>query len=144
MSRARDPLDFVDKCYSKNKFIVAYNYRIEVVGSEEFWPNSGHGKLLSPLPKAMPDRSRKARRDREFEPKKSKTKLSHHGRDIHCGICKSSGHNKRTSPLKSNVSGVYGLVVCSVEWVLVVGSNVDRFLVAAGGGWLLWLVMIKG
>ena len=85
-SRARDPFDFVDKCYSKDKFIATYSYPIEVVGSEEFWPNSGCGELLPPLPKAMPGRPRKARRKRKFEPKKSKTKLSRHGRDMHCGI----------------------------------------------------------
>ncbi|PWA84803.1 hypothetical protein CTI12_AA156310 [Artemisia annua] len=101
-SRARDPFEFVDKCYSKDKFIAAYSYPIEVVGSEEFWPNSGRGELLPPLPKAMPGRPRKARRKRKFEPKKSKTKLSRHGRDMHCGICKSSEHNKRTCSLKGD------------------------------------------
>ncbi|GJZ74802.1 elongation factor G, III-V domain-containing protein [Tanacetum coccineum] len=95
-SRARDPFDFVDKYYSKDKFIAAYSYPIEVVGSEEFWPNSGRGDLLPPLPKVMPGRPRKARRKWKFEPKKSKTKLSRHGRDMHCGICKSSEHNKRS------------------------------------------------
>ncbi|PWA36363.1 hypothetical protein CTI12_AA600710 [Artemisia annua] len=86
----------------QDKFIVAYIYPIEVVGSEEFWPNSGRGELLPPLPKAMPGRPRKARRKRKFEPKKSKTKLSRHGRDMHCGICKSSEHNKRTCSLKGD------------------------------------------
>ncbi|PWA58681.1 hypothetical protein CTI12_AA293930 [Artemisia annua] len=84
-----------------------FNYPIEVVESEEFWPNSGHGDLLPPLPKAMPGRPRKARRKRKFEPKKSKTKLSRHGRDMHCGICKSSKHNKRTCSLKGDAPVAY-------------------------------------
>ena len=36
---------------------------------------------------------------RKNEPKKSKTKLSRHGRDIHCGICNSVGHNYKTCPV---------------------------------------------
>ncbi|GJS26969.1 elongation factor G, III-V domain-containing protein [Tanacetum coccineum] len=95
-SRAKDPYDYVDKCYSKEKYLAAYGHPIEVVGSEEFWPHSRGGELLPPLPKAMPGRPKKARRRRKYEPKKSKTKLSRHGRDMHCGNCKSSTHTKRT------------------------------------------------
>ncbi|GKC54269.1 elongation factor G, III-V domain-containing protein, partial [Tanacetum coccineum] len=69
---------------------------IRIVGSEEFWPNSGRGEQVPPLPKAMSGRPRKARMKRKYEPKKSKTKLSHHGRDIHCGICSAVGHNYKT------------------------------------------------
>nr|GEX55512.1 protein NRT1/ PTR FAMILY 4.6-like [Tanacetum cinerariifolium] len=52
-SRARDPLDYFDNCYSKDRFVAAYSYPVEVMGSEEFWPNSGLGELLPPLPKSM-------------------------------------------------------------------------------------------
>ncbi|GKG37413.1 hypothetical protein Tco_0447586, partial [Tanacetum coccineum] len=44
----------------------------------------------------MLGRPRKARMKRKYEPKKSKTKLSHHERDIYYGICKSVGHNYKT------------------------------------------------
>ncbi|GKC21438.1 elongation factor G, III-V domain-containing protein [Tanacetum coccineum] len=53
-SRAKDPYDYVDKCYSKENHLAAYGHPIEVVGSEEFWPHSLGGELLPPLPKAMP------------------------------------------------------------------------------------------
>nr|GFA56563.1 hypothetical protein CTI12_AA001210 [Tanacetum cinerariifolium] len=36
---------------------------------------------------------------RKYKPKKSKTKLSRHGRDIPCGICSSVGHNYKTCPV---------------------------------------------
>ena len=98
-SRGKDPFDYLHACYSKDKFIAAYNNPIQVVGSEEFWPNSGRGELIPPLPKAMPGRPRKARMKRKNEPKKSNTKLSRHGRDIHCGICNSVGHNYKTCPV---------------------------------------------
>ena len=76
--------------------MATYGHPIKVVGSEEFWSDSGGGELLPPLPKAMPGRPKKTTRRRKYEPKKSKAKLSHHGRDMHCGICKSSTHTKRT------------------------------------------------
>ncbi|GKC76932.1 hypothetical protein Tco_1127706 [Tanacetum coccineum] len=95
-SRAKDPYDYVDKCYSKEKYLAAYGHPIEVVGSEEFWPHIRGGELLPPLPKAMPGRPKKARRRRKYEPKKLKTKLSRHRRDMHCENCKSSTHTKRT------------------------------------------------
>ncbi|GJV46270.1 hypothetical protein Tco_1430806 [Tanacetum coccineum] len=95
-SRGKDSFNYLHTCYSKDKFIAAYNNPIQVVGSEEFWPNSGHGELVPPLPKAMPGRPRKARMKRKYEPKKSKIKLSRHGRDIHCGICKLVCRNYKT------------------------------------------------
>ncbi|GKB82747.1 elongation factor G, III-V domain-containing protein [Tanacetum coccineum] len=98
-SRGKDPFDYLHVCYSKDKFIAAYNNPVQVVGSEEFWPNSGRGELVPPLPKAMTGRPRKARMKRKYEPKKSKTKLSRHGRDIHCGICSAVGHNYKTCPV---------------------------------------------
>ncbi|GJY66169.1 transposon protein, mutator sub-class [Tanacetum coccineum] len=88
--------NYLHACYSKDKFIATYNNPIQVVRSEEFWPNSGRGELVPPLPKAMLGRPRKARMKRKYEPKKSKTKLSHHERDIYYGICKSVGHNYKT------------------------------------------------
>ena len=81
-SRAREPFDYLDKCYSKAMFIAAYSYQIEVVGSEEFWPNNGRGELLSPLPKAMPGRPRKARRRRKYDQKTPR--LSSLARDETC------------------------------------------------------------
>ncbi|GKE73637.1 hypothetical protein Tco_1535678 [Tanacetum coccineum] len=47
----------------------------------------------------MPGRPKKARRRRKYEPKKSKTKLSRHGRDMHCGNCDSNTHNLKTCSL---------------------------------------------
>ncbi|GKA27643.1 hypothetical protein Tco_0713811 [Tanacetum coccineum] len=92
------------KCDSiGNNNTEAWNFvfiAARIVGSEEFWPNSGYGELLPPLPKATPGRPRKVRRKRKFEPKISKTKLSRHGTDMHCEICKSSNHNKRSCSSK--------------------------------------------
>nr|GEW60373.1 elongation factor G, III-V domain-containing protein [Tanacetum cinerariifolium] len=96
--RAKDPYDYVD-CYSKEKYLAAYGHPIEVVGSEKIWLHSRGGELLPPLPKAMPSRPKKARR-RKCEPKKSKTKLSRHRRDMHCGNCKSSTHTNRTCTMR--------------------------------------------
>nr|GEU39859.1 elongation factor G, III-V domain-containing protein [Tanacetum cinerariifolium] len=63
----RDPFDFVDKCYSKDMFIVTYSYPIEVVASKELWTNSGSRESLPPLPKAMSGRPRKARRKKHYK-----------------------------------------------------------------------------
>nr|GEX65753.1 elongation factor G, III-V domain-containing protein [Tanacetum cinerariifolium] len=98
-SRSKNPFDYLDQCYSKEKFILAYNHPIKVVGSDEFWPNSNRGELSPPLPKPMPSRPKKARRRRKYEPKKSKTKLSRHGRDMHYGNCNSNTHNSKTCSL---------------------------------------------
>lgn len=103
-SRAKDPFDYLDKCYSKEKFIAAYNHPIKVVGSEEFLPNSGRGELYPLLPKPMPGSPKKARRRRKYEPKKSKTKISRHGKDMHCGICNSNTHNSKTCSLYDGAS----------------------------------------
>ncbi|GJW33227.1 transposon protein, mutator sub-class [Tanacetum coccineum] len=103
-SRSKNPFDYLDQCYSKEKFIAAYNHPIKVVGSEEFWPNSGRGELSPPLPKPMPGRPKKARRRRKYEPKKSKTKLSRHGRDMHCGNCDSNTHNSKMCSLYDGAS----------------------------------------
>nr|GFA75417.1 hypothetical protein [Tanacetum cinerariifolium] len=86
------------------KFIAAYNHPIKVVGSEEFWPSSGRGELSPPLPKPMPGRPKKARSRRKYEPKKSKTKLSRHGRDMHCENCDSNTHNSKTCSLYDGAS----------------------------------------
>ncbi|GJT75770.1 elongation factor G, III-V domain-containing protein [Tanacetum coccineum] len=67
-SRSKNPFDYLDQCYSNEKFIVTYNHPIKVVGSEEFWPNSGRGEFSPPLPKPMPGRPKKARRRRKYEP----------------------------------------------------------------------------
>nr|GFA03030.1 zinc finger protein CONSTANS-LIKE 14-like [Tanacetum cinerariifolium] len=52
----------------------------------------------------MPGRPKKARRRRKYEPKKSKTKLSRHGRDMHCGNCDSDTHNSKTCSLYDGAS----------------------------------------
>nr|GFA13825.1 hypothetical protein [Tanacetum cinerariifolium] len=78
------------------KLSEAYNHPIKVVGSEEFWPNSDRVELSPPILKPMPGRPKKARRRRKYEPKKSKTRLSRHGRDMHCGNCNSNTHNSKT------------------------------------------------
>nr|GEV18010.1 elongation factor G, III-V domain-containing protein [Tanacetum cinerariifolium] len=57
--RAKDPYNYVDKCYSKEKYLAACGHPIEVAGSEEFWPHRRGGELLPPLPKAMPGRPKK-------------------------------------------------------------------------------------
>ncbi|GJW12630.1 hypothetical protein Tco_1578457 [Tanacetum coccineum] len=103
-SRSKNPFDYLDKCYSKEKFISAYNHPIKVVGSEEFWLNSGRGELSPPLLKPMPGRPKKARRMRKYEPKKSKTKLSRHRRDMHCGNCNSNTHNSKMFSLYDGAS----------------------------------------
>nr|GFC08554.1 elongation factor G, III-V domain-containing protein [Tanacetum cinerariifolium] len=103
-STSKNPFDYLDQCYSKEKFIAAYNHPIKVVGSEEFWPSSGRRELSPPLPKPMPGRPKKARRRRKYEPKKSKTKLSRHGRDMHCENCDSNTHNSKTCSLYDGAS----------------------------------------
>nr|GEV82222.1 transposase, MuDR, MULE transposase domain protein [Tanacetum cinerariifolium] len=45
MSRSKNLFDYLDQCYSKEKFIAVYNHPIKVVGSEEFWSNSDRGEL---------------------------------------------------------------------------------------------------
>nr|GEU89501.1 protein kinase-like domain, beta-lactamase/transpeptidase-like protein [Tanacetum cinerariifolium] len=67
-SRSKNPFDYLDQCYSKEKFIAAYNHPIKVVGSEEFWPNSDRGELSPPLSKPMPGRPKKAIRRRKVHP----------------------------------------------------------------------------
>jgi hypothetical protein len=91
--QGKDPLDFVDDCYSREKYAASYGFAISAINGVDMWPKPPDGvveeKLLPPLYKRGPGRPKKLR-IREFDedgvrkPRKGK---------YHCTTCGASGHN---------------------------------------------------
>jgi hypothetical protein len=91
--QGKDPLDFVDDCYSREKYAACYGFAISAINGVDMWPKPPDGvveeKLLPPLYKRGPGRPKKLR-IREFDedgvrkPRKGK---------YHCTTCGAPGHN---------------------------------------------------
>ncbi|WJX90243.1 hypothetical protein P8452_72160 [Trifolium repens] len=91
--QGKDPADFVDDCYSREKYAACYGYAISAINGVDMWPKPPDGvveeKILPPLYKRGPGRPKKLR-IREFDedgvrkPRKGK---------YHCTTCGESDHN---------------------------------------------------
>ncbi|KAK9067585.1 hypothetical protein SSX86_011696 [Deinandra increscens subsp. villosa] len=94
--------NYVDKCYSKELYLLAYDRCIPPLPSEKYWPHVDFP--LDPPPiKIGPGRPKKNRRKDPHEDPKRKGKLTKHGGTTTCSNCKAKGHNKRKCPEKGKV-----------------------------------------
>ncbi|XP_074278342.1 uncharacterized protein LOC141601934 [Silene latifolia] len=94
--------EYVDDMYKKDAYLRAYGGSIAPCPSQRHWPKVI--LTLNPPPiKVGPGRPRKKkRRDPHEDPKRS-GKLTKHGLQVTCSVCKSKTHNKRRCPVKDKV-----------------------------------------
>ncbi|XP_037496588.1 uncharacterized protein LOC110010526 isoform X2 [Jatropha curcas] len=86
-------LDYIDGWYSKKKFLLAYNYTLQLFSGRLLWPRIGRGPILPPESKKMPGRPKRNRVQDLEEPKKC-VKRSRRCVQMTCSLCKCKGHNK--------------------------------------------------
>lgn len=93
------PEEFVDQLYTRETYLKIYSGSITPCPGERHWPKIDHP--LNPPPiKVGPGRPRKNRIKDPFEDPKRSGKLTKHGVEMSCSICKSKTHNKRKCPNK--------------------------------------------
>jgi hypothetical protein len=108
--QGKDPLDFVDDYYSREKYAACYGFAISAINGVDMWPKPLNGvvkeKLLPPMYKRGPGRPKKLR-IREFDEDKYHCKY-------HCTTCGDPGHNTRSckkpqdpNALKRKVNTIY-------------------------------------
>jgi hypothetical protein len=86
--------DFIDNCYSIEKFNKIYEHCLEPVEGQEKWPVFANPRPQAPGYVRMPGRPKKNHRRREEGEAPKGKKLSKHGVQIKCGSCGKTGHNK--------------------------------------------------
>lgn len=100
----KNPIDFVDKCYSKETYVQTYSYCLDVIRGEDFWEDVDGDEILPPLiVKKLKGRPKKMRRREGWEGVVSsgrKTRVSYTGRKMHCGLCRKEGHKRDKCPDK--------------------------------------------
>ncbi|GAB2271901.1 hypothetical protein Dimus_038940 [Dionaea muscipula] len=95
----KDPLGFVDECYSVSTYLRTYEKLILPINGKEDWPVVDKPLLHAPDVVSRPRRPKKARRRESDEPNPTKlgkkgVKMTYHG-------CGREGHNKRGCKHKS-------------------------------------------
>jgi hypothetical protein len=94
-----DPAKFVHPYLHKEHYLRSYEGAIFPCQGERHWPQ--HEFPLDPPPITIgPGRPKKNRKRDPHEDPKKPGKLSKHGAQMSCGICKQIGHNKKTCPDK--------------------------------------------
>ncbi|CAH9116889.1 unnamed protein product [Cuscuta epithymum] len=93
------PEDYVCEYYKKETYMKIYSGCISPCLSERHWPRK-EAELDPPPIKIGPGRPRKNRRKDPHEDPKKPDKLTKHGLQMRCSICKSTQHNKRKCPDK--------------------------------------------
>ncbi|CAH9134895.1 unnamed protein product [Cuscuta epithymum] len=97
------PEEYVHDYYKKDTYMKAYNGFIPPCSGERHWPRKE--LPLDPPPiKIGPGRPRKNRRKDPHEDPKRPGKLTKHGMEMTCSICKSKQHNKRKCPDKDKTT----------------------------------------
>ncbi|GAU39191.1 hypothetical protein TSUD_270350 [Trifolium subterraneum] len=103
--QGKDPLDYVDDCYSREKYAACYGFAISAINGVDMWPKPPDGveeNILPPLYKKGPGRPRKLR-IREFDeagvrkPRKGK---------YHCTTCGDHGHNAGSCKLPQDLNAL--------------------------------------
>jgi hypothetical protein len=88
----KNPIDFVDDCYSKEKYAKCYGYAISAINGVDMWPKPRDGvpqeTLLPPMYKRGPGRPRKLR-IRQFD--EDGVRRPRRGKK-HCTRCGKPGH----------------------------------------------------
>ena len=95
--------DYVDKWYSKEKYLAAYRICLQPVKGRNMWPKTNIPPMLPPKVNRSAGRPKISRRKDPEEPKKS-GKLSRRGAIMTCSLCQSKGHNRKGCPSKDTVS----------------------------------------
>ncbi|KAK8683081.1 hypothetical protein V6N13_039149 [Hibiscus sabdariffa] len=86
------------RCCSGSAARQQHNLSLQIA-SEQFWKDSGMGKIDPPLHRKMPGRPKHKRRREEGEVR-GRTKLRKLGSKLSCRLCGGIGHNVRTCPKK--------------------------------------------
>ncbi|KAK8649246.1 hypothetical protein V6N13_129979 [Hibiscus sabdariffa] len=96
-----EPLNqYVIGLYKKQKYQELYSVVLPTVASEQFWKDSGMGKIDPPLHRKMPGRP-KHKRIREEGEVRGRTKLRKLGSKLSCRLCGGIGHDVITCPKKT-------------------------------------------
>ncbi|XP_074289746.1 uncharacterized protein LOC141615099 [Silene latifolia] len=91
--------DYVHEMYKREAYLRSYNMSISPCPGQRHWPKVE--LPLNPPPiKIGPGRPRKKRRRAPHEDPKKPGKLTKHGIEMSCSVCKSKSHNKRKCPDK--------------------------------------------
>ncbi|KAH6779662.1 hypothetical protein C2S52_010899 [Perilla frutescens var. hirtella] len=92
-----DAANFVDDCYSVQRYLDTYRYGIEPLDGPEMWLIAQGDTIEPPLVRKLPGRPPKKRK-RGLEEKEigNSSKLRSFGLQMTCRRCQQSGHNKRT------------------------------------------------
>jgi hypothetical protein len=100
---SQDPIEFMDKCYSRNKYELCYGFSVTPINGSEMWPKPPDNVdevILPPLYKNGPGRPRKLRI------RGSGARKRRRGQHL-CTKCNLGGHN--ASSCKSKVQDPNGL-----------------------------------
>ncbi|XP_021743971.1 uncharacterized protein LOC110710015 [Chenopodium quinoa] len=94
-----EPEKYVDACYKTETYLKIYSASIPPCVGERYWPKVD--LPIDPPPiKIGPGRPRRNRRKTPHEHPKILGKLTRHGVEMSCSVCKSKEHNKRRCPDK--------------------------------------------
>ena len=84
----------MDDLLKREAYLRSYHHPIPPIDGERYWPKV-EKPLDQPLIKVGLGRPRKNRIKDPHENPKKPGKLSKHGTEMTCSICKTKGHNKR-------------------------------------------------
>ncbi|XP_058746238.1 uncharacterized protein LOC131619115 [Vicia villosa] len=91
--RQQNPEDFVDECYSRDKYKSCYNFAISPINGQDMWPEVESDELLPPIFKKGLGRPRKLRIRKTGEDG-ARRRLP--GVSYRCTTCDKFGHNAQT------------------------------------------------
>lgn len=90
--------DYVEHCYTIEKYKKSYEPIIHLVPSIEQWTQTQYDPVDPPLERCHPDRPKRMRKRDPIEPS-NPYRFSKVGTNIKCSNCKKFGYNSRTCPL---------------------------------------------
>lgn len=96
--RQQNPEDFVDECYSRDKYKICYGYAVSPINGQDMWPEVESEVLLPPMYKKGPGRPRKLR-IRESGEEGARKRLP--GVSYRCSKCDKFGHNSQSCKSKT-------------------------------------------
>ncbi|XP_058751316.1 uncharacterized protein LOC131624382 [Vicia villosa] len=91
--RQQNPEDFVDECYSRERYKLCYSFAVSPINGQDMWPEVESDELLPPMFKKGPGRPRKLR-IRETGEDGARRRLP--GVSYRCTTCDKFGHNAQS------------------------------------------------